>query len=61
MKSIFTRTLAAASSSILVLSQLSAVAANVNVSAAGSDSEIEFPIVVDKEAVLLSRSTKKIR
>ena len=52
MKSLFKRTLAAASSSILVLSQLSAVAANVNISAAGTDSEIKFPIVVDKESVL---------
>ena len=53
MKSIFKRTLAAASSSILVLSQLSAVAATVNVSAAD-----EAPVAassattIDKEFVL---------
>ena len=46
MKSLFKRTIAAASSSVLVLSQIATVAANVNVSAADS------ALVIDKKFVL---------
>lgn len=53
MKSIFKRTLAAASSSILVLSQLSAVAATVNVSAADeAPAAASSATTIDKEFVL---------
>ena len=53
MKSIFKRTLAAASSSILVLSQLSAVAATVNVSAADeAPAASSSATTIDKEFVL---------
>ena len=47
MKSLFKRTIAAASSSVLVLSQLATVAANVNVSAADA-----APLNIDKKFVL---------
>ena len=47
MKSLFKRTIAAASSSVLVLSQLATVAANVNVSAADA-----APLSIDKKFVL---------
>ena len=47
MKSLFKRTVAAASSSVLVLSQLATIAANVNVSAAET-----APLTVDKKFVL---------
>ncbi len=46
MKSLFKRTIAAASSSVLVLSQVATLAANVNVSAATT------PLIIDKEFVL---------
>ena len=53
MKSIFKRTLAAASSSILVLSQLSAVAATVNVGAADeAPAATSSATTIDKEFVL---------
>ncbi len=53
MKSIFKRTLAAASSSILVLSQLSAVAATVNVSAADeAPAAASSATTIDKEFAL---------
>ena len=47
MKSLFKRTIAAASSSVLVLSQLATLAANVNVSAADA-----APLNIDKKFVL---------
>ena len=53
MKSLFKRTLAAASSSILVLSQLSAVAANLNISAADEPAAASSSVTtIDKEFVL---------
>ncbi len=47
MKSLFKRTVAAASSSVLVLSQLATLAANVNVTAADA-----APLTIDKKFVL---------
>ena len=68
MKSLFKRTLAAASSSVLALTQLATVAANVNVSAAdtptaASSTSIELPVKIDKESLLfvpISEETPEI-
>ncbi|HAG13948.1 MAG TPA: hypothetical protein DCG49_08820, partial [Ruminococcus sp.] len=54
MKSLFKRTLAAASSSVLILTQIASAAANVNISAADTAalSDASGNLVVDKEMVL---------
>jgi ribosomal protein L11 len=58
MKSLFKRTLAAASSTVLALSQFATVAANVNISAAAdtdtaaSSTSVELPVKVDMDYLL---------